>query len=307
MLSFILLGLFAMFNQTQRAFRASMTQSDILEAGRAVTEMIPRELEQTAPSARNAVNFAMVMVPDGPLTQPLPDIKTPSQYMRTNFLQDVFMLRRENQTWIGIGYCVRVADTNGALWYPESTPGPPPVLGAGSLYRFMATLPFLYSGNPSDPKNGLPQDPSQLYVAFQAASKAGVTNSMPRICDGVIHFRLRAFATNGFPLFSDGLHTNACFRTNAFTLGHSFTSQTAAAPSFAYPDNLFHLNFYSNAVPAAVELELGLLEQYAWDRYTSIGIPAARLAYLQRQETSSRVHLFRQRVSIRNVDPSAYQ
>ena len=50
LLSFIVLGLFAMFNQTQRAFRMSMTQSDILEAGRAVMEMMPRELEQATMS-----------------------------------------------------------------------------------------------------------------------------------------------------------------------------------------------------------------------------------------------------------------
>ena len=33
----------------------------------------------------------------------------------------------------------------------------------------------------------------------------------------------------------------------------------------------------------------------------------ARLAYLQREETSSRVHLLRQRIPIRNVDPLPYQ
>ena len=47
-----------MFNQVQRAFRISMNQVDHLEAGRAVTEMLPRELEQIAPCGANAVNFA---------------------------------------------------------------------------------------------------------------------------------------------------------------------------------------------------------------------------------------------------------
>jgi hypothetical protein len=54
-------------------------------------------------------------------------------------------------------------------------------------------------------------------------------------------------------------------------------------------------------------MELGLLEQYAWERYNSIGNAAARLTYLQRPDISSSVHLFRQRIPIRNVDPSAYQ
>ena len=305
LLSFIVLGLFAMFNQTQRAFRSSMTQSDILEAGRAVTEMIPRELEQAAPSDRNAVNFSALMIPNyAPLTQLLPTGNLPTQVARTNFLEDLFMLRRENQTWVGVGYCVRVADTNGALWYPESTPG---ILGAGSLFRFTATLPVLYSGIRGDQKSGLPQDPSQLYVAFLNASRPGLTNPLPRICDGVIHFRLRAFAANGFPLFSDGKHTNACFRTNSLTTGWSVAAQTQVTPNLSYPDNLSGLYFWSNAVPASVEMELGLLEQHAWERYASIGNPTARLNYLRREDISSRVHLFRQRIAVRNVNPLPYQ
>jgi hypothetical protein len=320
LLSFIVIGLFAMFNQTQRAFRVGMTQSDILEAGRAVTEMIPRELEQITPSARNAINFTAAMIlSEAPLIQPLPNDTTTTKVARTNFLEDLFMLQRQNQTWVGIGYFVRVADTNGALWYPESKPGKPGepgTLGAGSLYRFMATLPYLYSGNPSDPRNGLPQDPLDLYRAWLNAGQPGVTNPMPRICDGVIHFRVRAFATNGFPLFSDGLHTNACFRTNSLNpldLGYTVVRQTYVTPNalvpptFSYPDNLATLYFSSNAVPAAVELELGLLEQYTWERYASIGNPVAAFNFLQREETSTRVHLFRQRIPIRNVDPLPYQ
>src|SRR4029077_21063962 len=49
LLSFIVLGLLAMFNQTQKAFRSSMTQVDVLESGRAVTDMIARDVEQMVP------------------------------------------------------------------------------------------------------------------------------------------------------------------------------------------------------------------------------------------------------------------
>ena len=55
-----------MFNQIQRAFRSSMTQVDKLEAGRAVTEMLPRELEQISPSGYlypGAVNFYVLACP----------------------------------------------------------------------------------------------------------------------------------------------------------------------------------------------------------------------------------------------------
>jgi hypothetical protein len=291
------IGLFAMFNQTQRAFRLGMTQSDILEAGRAVTEMIPRELEQAAPSRLNAVNFAAVMIANStPLTQSLPGTKLG----RLNQLEDFFVLLRQNQTWIGIGYCVRTSDSAGRLFPPEASPGQ---LGAGTLYRFAAVTNTIKS-------DGLPSDPSQLYVDFRNACAPGSAVISNRICDGVVHFRLRAFATNGFPLFGDSLdlaNTNACFRTNALTSGYHIVRQTQAVQNLAFPDNWSSLKFASNAIPAAVELELGLLEQSAWDRYNSIGNDAARLAYLQREDISSRVHLFRQRIPIRNVDPLPYQ
>src|SRR2546427_12839187 len=44
LLSFIVLGLLAMFTQTQRAFTSGMTQTDVMQSGRAVVETIARDL-----------------------------------------------------------------------------------------------------------------------------------------------------------------------------------------------------------------------------------------------------------------------
>ena len=299
LLSFIILGLFAVFNQVQRAFRNSMNEVDRLEAGRAVTELLPRELEQTTPCSFNAMTFSAQTIPNSlPLTQSLPG----TTILRTNFLEDCFFLQRQNQTWIGIGYCVRTNDANGRLWLPESGPGQ---LGVGSLYRFTASTNVLTS-------NGLSSDPSQLYVAFHNACAPGTPASLAisnRICDGVIHFYLQASATNGFPIFSDGSHTNAYFRTNAVlaTLPYSSVHPALTTANLSYPGNLAGMYFWSNAVPAFVELQLGILEQHAVERYNSMGDPTSRLNYLQRAENASRVNLFRQRISIRNVNPLAYQ
>ena len=266
LLSFILLGLFAMFNQTQRAFRLGMTQSDILEAGRAVTEMLPRELEQTAPSDGNAVNFMATALNSVPLLQSLPG----TTLVRTNLIAGLLPVaapepdlgghwllrarRRHQQGPLAAGNVLRLRPVG------RRQPLPLPDQPARPLQR-----------QPQRPANGLPLDPGQLYVAFPNACAPGSTAISNRICDGVVHFRLRAFATNGFPLFSDGLLGNACFRTNSFTPGVSFVAQTLAVPNFGYPDNWSSLYFASNAVPATVELELGLLEQYAWQRYNSLG------------------------------------
>ena len=294
LLSFIILGLTAMFNQVQRAFRTSMNQVDQLEAGRAVTELLPRELEQIIPSGRpgtNAVNFYSKILYSKPLIQSLPG----TTVWRTNLVADCFMLLRENQIWKGIGYCVRTSDANGRLWFPEVQPGNPGQMGVGSLYRYEATLPVLYPrGNP---RSGLPQDPSLIYSNFLAAcisGSAASTNISTRICDGVIHFRFRAFNTNGM------LMVWIPVRTNPYIIEAGFS---------VAPGEVGFYRFNSNAVPASVEMELGILEQHALDRYLSIGAPAARLNYLTNANyyLSSRVHLFRQRIPIRNVDPLAYQ
>src|SRR5205807_126156 len=50
LLTVIILGLLAMFHQVQKAFRESMTQVDVLEAGRATLDKLGRELSEAIPS-----------------------------------------------------------------------------------------------------------------------------------------------------------------------------------------------------------------------------------------------------------------
>ena len=298
LLSFIILGLFAMFNQVQRAFRTSMNQVDQLEAGRAVTEMLPRELEQFYPSGFPgllAVNFYSQILDSTPLTQFVPSTTTPgTTVLRTDLLADCFFLMRQNQTWVGVGYCVRTNDIKGRLWLPLVLPGQ---LGVGSLYRYQASLPVLYPYG--DSRSGLPTDPSVLFAGFKAAivpGSAASLNISNRICDGVIHFRFRAFNTNGVLI---------TLPLRPFSNPPLTTIQWSAVA----PGEIGLYQFNSNAVPASLEMELGILEQHALDRYLAIGVPAAQLNYLRSADyfLSSRVHLFRQRIPVRNVDPSAYQ
>jgi prepilin-type N-terminal cleavage/methylation domain-containing protein len=313
LLAFITLGLFAALDQVQRAFRSGMSQVDRLEAGRAVTELLPREIEQATPCGANAVTFSAQIIGSSapttalPLTQSLPGM--PAATMRTNLLEDCFILTRQNQTWVGIGYCVRVSDATGRLYLPTSGPGQ---LGVGSLYRYTASTNVLRNDGP--PYTGLPSDPGQLYANFSKACVSGSPASLAisnRICDGVIHFYLTTYAPNGFPIVAGTrFGTNvAIFRPDPFSIlpQYPVVHPVLIVPNSSYPGNLAALYFISNAVPASVGMELGILEQPTWERYNSIPAPAARLAYLQRPDVTSRVHLFRQRIPIRNVDPSAYQ
>ncbi len=197
---------------------------------------------------------------------------------------------------------MRTNDANGHLWFPETGPNSGQA-GVGSLYRWMQTTNVMQN---TALNNGLPSNPVWLFVNFQTACQNGSTLISNRICDGVVHFSCQAFATNNFTIFGNG-GTNACFRTNALTAGYSIIKPAATHAVLTYPGQMDACWFWSNAVPAYLEFELGVLESRQLTRYNSMSDAGARLSYLQRPEISTRVQLFRQRVPVRNVDPLAYQ
>ena len=280
LMSFIILGLLAMFTQTQRAFRASMTQTDVLESGRIATDMIVRELAQISASDRPYTTnfFAEVLKTfNQPLTQGLPGTTRGApgtEDQRTNLVQRIFFLTQSNQTWLGIGYTV-VPDYANA--------------GVGTLYRFSTNHNNYTATNMSG--------------EFQAA---GLTN-MNRISDGVVHFRVRAFATNGYPILYDGIRTNAIFRTNSFYNGYMKMRNAAASVPLALAPDQVDYYFMSNALPAYLELELGIIEPHILDRFKAIGSANAQAQRRYLSNHVAQVHLFRQRIPVRTVDFSAYQ
>lgn len=287
LLSFIVLGLLAMFNQTQRAFRSSMTQAGVLEGGRNVAEMMARELEAMTPSYRsNELNFVYGVW--GISVQGLPG----SVSLRTNYVGYFSFLSGENVDWTGTGYFIDDVSMG----------------GSGTLYRFATNRPA------SSPLSLSSLVLNALQAAHANALAGRPVTNCSRIADGVVHLQVRTFAPNGFPIMGYALvppsyrltTTNAYYRTNAFFDGCSFVRQTGAGPSMVYPDDLAVCYFSSNAVPAFVELELGILEPQILDRFKSIGLAnhAAQLNYLSNHV--AQVHLFRQRIPIRNVDFSAY-
>jgi type II secretory pathway pseudopilin PulG len=278
LISAIILGLLSMFNQTQRAFRAGMTQVDVLGAGRVATDMIVRELEQITPSYQPIILpptlnfFSQVPYQAGvyntPILQPLPGTGN----RRMNLIEDVFFLTKLNQQWTGIGYFVRFNQSTNLMLSP---------FGAGSLYRFESSTPAL---------NGRPL--SQLFTEFNTARNKGNDGGSTKLIDGVVHFTVRAYTTNGYWITNNTGMSIAAGYAN-------YSAQTLRGEVETYA-------FYSNAVPAAVELEIGILEDRAWDRFRSIPNPTAQGNYLVSNTVGS-LHLFRQRVPIRNVDPAAYQ
>jgi type II secretory pathway pseudopilin PulG len=276
MLSLIVLALMAVFSSTQRAFRASVTQTDVLEGGRMTVELISADLRGLTPSygasnivppnVYSPVNFFVVGNSTfyAPLVQSLPA----STYPRTNLLNYFFVLGRENTKWTGTGYIVDTSSSNPLF----------------PLYRFYA-------------ETNLTAHPEDLFYQFSNYIYNRQFTNMSHLVDGVVHLTVRAYDPAG-----------------RWINDNSFPSYTNAMNTYflapAYGEAQIYM--FSNAVPAAVELELGILEDHAIARAGSLGIagqPPANVPnqwnFLGRQSGS--LHIFRQRVTVPNVDPSAYQ
>jgi type II secretory pathway pseudopilin PulG len=307
LLSFIVLGLLAMFNQTQKAFRSSMTQVDLLEAGRAVMDMMARDMEQMVASEMpdtngpGCTNFFAELTPmmtQGVL-QGLPGTTgtggAGTQECRTNVFHDVFVLAKQNLDYIGIGYHV----------HPD---GGSPIVG--TLYRFMTNRPKASFGG---------QSASGLSLEFRQATNpppgapGAAPAKMSRIADGVVHFQVRAYDTNGMPFtYYNASPYYGWFRTNGYVSvsapGSGYTNMhnsRVMIGNAAMPDRLNYY-FFSNAVPAYLELEVGFLEPHILDRLRGLnGNLTAQTQYLSNHVAN--VHLFRRRIPIRNVDFLAYQ
>ena len=278
LLALIILSLMMVFNGTQTAFRAGITQTDVLESGRAVSDLIKSDLETMTPSlypsnafgpdpynTTNNFNFCAAVrtfaSPPSPLIQSL----IASSQLRTNVLENFFILSSANvngsPSWIGTGYVVNTNLPDGTL-YP--------------LYRFYMTTNVI-SGNPA-----------QLFNSFYSnvVNSTFTANYWSHLVDGVVSLRVRAYDTNG--IWMNDTYNAPNFRTNS--------------TSTMWGETGFYM--FSNMLPASVEVELGVFEDRTLQRAESIANVAAQTAYLSNHV--GQVHVFRQRAWIRNVDPSAY-
>ena len=183
LLSLIVLALMAVFSSTQTAFRASVTQTDILEGSRATMDLITTDLRTMTPSdgisnynyynylPYGAVNFfssdnsSTKSLLYQPLLQSLPG----TSLLRGNVLNYFFILGRNNQKWTGVGYVVNA--TNAAPLYP--------------LYRFYA-------------ETNIASPPYGLFAAFLNTVNQGQWTNLSHVMDGVVHLAVRPYNLNGY-------------------------------------------------------------------------------------------------------------
>lgn len=263
----IVIGLYTVFDATQRALRTTVAQVDTLEGVRAASDLLVRDLEAATPvrvSNTNWTSFSATLNPFGVPVDLEGLVKTDGVLFRTS-IQDIFFLTRQNDTWTAIGYWVGPANTN--------LVGQP--INYGRLYRF------------SYETNGAAFAYTNLFARFN--SPARIRDSQ-LVMDGVVHLRTVTYDFDGKPLLV-GMVTNTA---------------VALRPWYADPVRNTETAYWFRRVnvpsfPASIELELGVLEPQVVTRAASFPNANTARDYLARQAGS--VHFFRHRIPLRNAPP----
>ena len=264
-MTLIVLALYGMFDQVQKALRGNVAQVDVLEGGRAAMELMTREMEQI--QAGNVLNWTNLYAGFG--QDRLGQVQLPfrqellgqNEY-RTNVLQEVFFLSHFNKQWSGTGYRVLASDLKSGLFNQFA------MIGVGTLARYSTNIHDSYLTK------------SNLCDLIMNPDPRNLTNHYQRLVDGVVHFRIRAFDTNGYPMtYLTNKYDGVKMRNDG-----NNTGETRYA-------------FTNKAVPAYLELELGILEPQALEKLKSFPTPAAKTNFLAKQ--TGKIHLFQQRIPIR--------
>ena len=272
-LSIIVVGLLAMFQQTQRALRASATQTDVLETGRAVMDLMVREIQQASAinlphynnnfygfKISNSVNFFGItnelkgLYP--PLSQKRPGGAPNQQYD----FEDIFFVTHSGNEWRGIGYFINLTNNAGYgtlyLWKTNLN------YGTNVTLNYWTNVTLLYTNFWSEKKY------------FQNNPGSMGTDLTRRVADGIVHLKVHFYDKEGF------LYPNMM------------------APNLIKSDNL--AVFLGDMLPYTVEIQLGVLEPPLLDRVRGMPGGAAR-AFLEDEHRAGRVHLFRQLIQVRSA------
>jgi Tfp pilus assembly protein PilE len=259
-MTLIVLVLYGLFDQTQRAMRGNVSQVDVLEGGRATMDMIATDMEQMrASNLRYATNlFVQLILPQ--TVQALPG----ENEMRFSDLQECFFLTKPGAYWEQIGYVV-LPHRNLNVQQP-----------LGTLYRI--ALSNHVSQFTSNSLSG-------LYLTNRSILFREGTNALfQKVTDGVVHFRVRPLDARGVPYsFTNVVSTNVWMELDPL----------------ATVQRELRYAFHENALPANVEVELGILDPQVVGRLKSMPNPTMANEFLSKQ--SGRLHLFHQRVPIRTA------
>lgn len=277
--SVITLALYAIFAQTQRAFRAGIAQVDILESGRAASEIIDTDIRQIVPNpletelGRTAMdqsaNFRLY-----PYNfwidnfSPFSRVGSLSEGTSVfTFLQNVLFFHRRNDEVSVIGYY--------NLPLPIAWAGgrkPPQVTPVSTLYRFSWSL------NIAELNQVTMQVIMANFLAGPLAWQQNPTNTyqFQEIVRGVVHMRWSPFTAQGIWWQND--------RENPMIVrsrgGSSLSGLTAGG----------------SELPAQLEYELMLLEDEVLAQYVILAESNTQQAQAFLAKHLQEIHIFRKRI-----------
>jgi hypothetical protein len=311
LMTLIVLALYSMFDQTQKAMRLNEAQVDSAERGRGVLELVSRELESTRVGLRQDATNLWLRTPVLPLRQndSMLGAQASTNVLRTNVFDDVFYLTKSQRSWRGVGYVI-LQNTNVGNEARLGRPLP----GLGTLYRYETPLTNRDYAFPS----------TNLFTGFVRELPPGpngtisLTNAtnFAQISQGVVHFRVLPYDTKGQLLHVTTtnldstyrmVRTSQVFGPRPYPFSNiqgtiASNANVILAEGFAAEPTTTLATFRSNALPAYLELELGVLEPDAVRTYNQMikdDQPAQAKLFLERR--IAKVQIFRKRIPLRTV------
>ncbi|MEY2789591.1 MAG: hypothetical protein RLZZ34_2734 [Verrucomicrobiota bacterium] len=217
LLTVIILALYAMFDQTQKAFRQSLNQADLSEGGRSALDLMVRSVERAAsPQAQDALH--MVVRPANATGYELVFPGEAAQANRTQplrFDELFFTYPAGGGLWHVAGLFIGTLDAGPVV----STP----VAGLGSLYLYDEALPnsnlvqvldgqgrlgVRAAGLVSPPPYRLSGTPAmrtnlvsgRLWIpAYPAGETREARRDAVKLLEGILQCRITAFDADGRP------------------------------------------------------------------------------------------------------------
>ena len=192
---------------------------------------------------------------------------------RVNALDEIFFLSHLNKSWFGTGYRVLLANSNGIATGLADR-------GVGTLCRYTVKSNDPDFPNATEP----PRSNLFLQVMLPILNRSNNLANYQPLLDGVLHFRVRAFDTNGFLMVSN-IYPNVKIITNVV-----FQSRPTTETQYS---------FTNSALPAYLEVEMAVLDPHVLEKYRGFPNPIVGSNYLARQ--AGAVHLFQQRIPVRTA------
>lgn len=310
LLTVIILGLYSMFEQTQKALLRGGEEVDVQETARSAFRVMLSQVDEVAaagvfyatnfnvspaqPYQGFSTNFLVRqntnrldpanpdyliqgLVGTDPVTGLVPN-------ERRHELQDFFFLTREGRDWKCTGYFVRATAEPKDLLVPRPGDSALWQQGVGSLYRFELKTNYLRMNDlflQTNVANFFVNPTTGSTVDDPSASR--VFSTVHRVADGIVHLRVITH-TNGAMVPLIGGVNNLTPADNVPSHSVTLTNQQT---------------------PSHIEIELGVLEPKTLGLARSIpaGVGASNLLY----RSAGNVLMFRARVPVRTRNDSGFQ